>query len=95
MAAERVARLEGLSGWVWDALETMWEEGFAHLEQYVAAHGDTRVSQAFKTEDGYPLGTWVGKQRSRHNRLAAERVARLEALGFVWEIRQRRGEPSR
>ena len=73
-----------------------WEEGFAHLEQYVTAHGDARVPQAFKTEDGYPLGTWVGKQRGNHSTLTADRVARLEALsGWVWEIRQRRGEPSR
>ncbi|MSP23123.1 MAG: hypothetical protein EXR66_09015 [Dehalococcoidia bacterium] len=59
-------------------------------------HGDARVPQAFKTEDGYRIGTWVSKQRTNRSTLAAERVARLEALsGWVWEIRQRRDEPSR
>ena len=62
-----------------------WEEGFAHLEQYVAAQGDARVSQGFKTEDGYRLGQWVSVQRTTGSTMAAERVARLEALGFVWE----------
>jgi hypothetical protein len=50
LSAERVARLESLSGWVWDAHEAAWEEGFALLEQYVEAHGDTRVPQAFKAK---------------------------------------------
>ncbi|MSQ35690.1 MAG: hypothetical protein EXR63_00895, partial [Dehalococcoidia bacterium] len=81
---------------VWDAREAKWEEGFAHLEQYVTAHGDTRALRS-DTTGGYPLGPWVNTQRSSHKRstLAAARVARLDALGFVWEIRQRRGEPSR
>ena len=95
MAAERVDRLEALSGWVWDAREAMWEEGFARLEQYVEQHGDARVPDAFTTDDGYNLGMWISGQRRNRVTLAAERVARLEALGFVWEIRQRRDEPSR
>ncbi|MDA1175186.1 MAG: DEAD/DEAH box helicase family protein, partial [Chloroflexi bacterium] len=56
-----------------------WEEGFAHLEQYIAAQGDARVPQGFKAEDGYRLGKWVNVQRSSRNTLASERVARLEA----------------
>ena len=62
-----------------------WEEGFAYLQGYVTEHGDARAPQRFTTEDGYNLGTWVNSQRSRRDTLAAERVARLDALsGWVW-----------
>jgi hypothetical protein len=44
-------------------------------------HGD------FKTEDGYTLGVWVSMQRSTRSTLTAERVTRLDALGFVWDAR--------
>jgi predicted helicase len=88
MAAERVTRLEALPDWVWGrSLEAAWEEGFAHLAQYVAAHGDARVPQRFKTEDGYKLGTWVQSQRNTRSTMSTERLTRLEGLGFVWDAR--------
>jgi len=85
LSAERVTRLEAVSGWVWDGQEAAWEEGFAHLEQYVAAQGDARVLSSFKTENGYNLGRWVSKQRSNRSTLSAERVTRLDGRGFVWK----------
>ena len=95
IGAERVARLDALSGWVWDVFEADWEEGFAHLKQYVEQHGDARVPAIFKTEDGYRLGQWIHVQRRNRVTLVGERVARLEALsGWVWEMR-RGPKPSR
>jgi hypothetical protein len=88
LSAERVTRLEALPDWVWGrSLEAAWEEGFAQLAQYVAAHGDARVPQRFKTEDGYKLGTWVQSQRNTRSTMSAERLTRLEGLGFVWDAR--------
>jgi hypothetical protein len=87
MSAERLTRLEGL-GFVWDTRDyvtSSWEENFGHLEQYVEAHGDARVPQRFKTEDGYKLGTWVQSQRNTRSTMSAERVTRLDGLGFVWD----------
>ena len=99
IGAERVARLDALSGWAWELrqYDAAWEEGFAHLKQYVEAHDDARVLGSFKTEDGYRLGQWIHVQRRNRVTLAAERVARLEALsGWVLsELRARRLLPPR
>jgi len=89
MSAERRQRLESLAGWVWvwDALEASWEEGFSHLTAYVQAEGHARVSQRHRTADGYPLGRWVGHQRSRKDSMSAERRQRLESLaGWGWDL---------
>jgi hypothetical protein len=88
MTAERKSRLEALPGWMWDAIETQWEEGFARLESYVADKGDCRVPQSYVTGDGYQLGTWVGTQRAKRTTMPAERKSRLEALpGWTWDAR--------
>ena len=89
LSAERVTHLEVL-GFVWDTRDyvtSSWEESFAHLERYVEVYGDARVPQRFKTEDGYKLGTWVQSQRNSRSTMSAERVTRLEVLGFVWDTR--------
>jgi superfamily II DNA or RNA helicase len=42
---ERLARLEVLAGWTWNALEAAWEEGFAKLTSFVEREGHARVPQ--------------------------------------------------
>jgi len=88
LSEERTARLEDL-GFVWDVRESDWEEGYQHLVAYKAVHGDCIVGKLHKTDDGYPIGTWVARQRTRHaaGQRPKERTARLEELGFVWRVR--------
>ena len=84
LSPERIARLEAL-GVVWDLLDAAWEERFAELVAYQTQHGNSLVSI------GYPenpaLGLWVSKQRTakRVGTLSTERIARLDALAFVWD----------
>ncbi|MEI8221951.1 MAG: Helicase associated domain protein, partial [bacterium] len=86
MPADRKRRLEALPGWTWGAKETQWDEGFARLEAYVADTGDCRATQRYVTGDGYRLGTWVNKQRSKRTTMPADRKRHLEALpGWTWE----------
>ena len=70
---------------------TPFEEGFNALEAYVAEHGDARVPDAHKTQDGVALGSWVGTQRMVYKKglLPQERITRLEALtGWVWSVKE-------
>ena len=89
MTADRRARLDALPEWTWDPFETLWEEGFARLEAYVADKGHCRVPDDHKTIDGYQLGTWVGTQRANRTTMPAERRGRLEALpGWTWGAKE-------
>lgn len=86
LSADRVSRLEQVPGWSWSPQEDTWERGFAALRANVAATGTAGVHRD-EVRDGYPVGAWVGEQRTRHTRgvLDAERRERLEALpGWSW-----------
>lgn len=96
--ADRVAALEALPGWVWNTKDAEWELHFSQLERWVsmAGHADPRSGDLV---DGFDVGRWVSKQRSRINgntyvdnrrgrvrqeTLSPERTARLRALpGWV------------
>ena len=62
-----------------------WEEAFGELAAYKATHGHCNVPQLFITENGMKLGQWVINQRTRKTSLSADRIQRLENLGFVWD----------
>ena len=84
VSEERKQRLDAL-GFIWDLLADQWEDGLQHLMQFVKENGHCRVHSQYKSPDGYRLGGWVVFQRVKHDGMSAERKARLDALGFVWE----------
>ena len=86
LKADRVQRLEAVTGWSWRPMEDAWEAGFLAL----AAHAEATGSAAVRRDlviDGYPVGAWVGEQRARHRAggLPKDRLQRLQELpGWVW-----------
>jgi superfamily II DNA or RNA helicase len=87
LSDERARRLEALPKWTWDSVAELWEDGFRHLEEYVAQHGDALVPGDFRSEDDFQLGVWISTQRSRFTKgkLESERQNRLESLsGWTW-----------
>jgi Helicase associated domain/Helicase conserved C-terminal domain len=82
MSAEHRQRLNEI-GFVWDVLESKWEDGFAVLKQFKAREGHCNVSQ-LHIEGTYRLGTWVSSQRMRKDAMSNERRQRLDKIGFVW-----------
>ena len=57
MSAERKQRLDAI-GFVWDPLESAWEEGFAALTTFKAREGHCRVPERH-VEGTFKLGRWV------------------------------------
>ena len=90
LSAERIAALDAL-GFSWrvgssDRVSSVkaWEAAFEMLKKYKGSHGNCLVPQRFK--ENRRLADWVSEQRIAHNkgRLEAERMRRLEELGFDW-----------
>jgi hypothetical protein len=73
LSAEQIARLEALPGWTWDAFDTKFENGYAHMREYVDSHGEIPRGRS-KAADGYPLGNW------RSNQLIACSKGKLSAI---------------
>ena len=97
MRVDRIAALSRL-GFEWgeysNRFEEMWELRFKELQAYAAAHGgSTRVPfVAFaatpEEKELERLYNWTRKQRNDKHAgvLSAERIAKLEALGFQWRL---------
>ncbi|MET4432085.1 Helicase associated domain protein [Mycolicibacterium sp. 624] len=86
LPADRQEQLDKLLGWMWEPHAAAWEEGFRHLEVYVAQHDHARVPATCVT-DGYRLGAWVAQQRAKRVKgsLPPERFVRLDAVkGWDW-----------
>jgi hypothetical protein len=92
MTAARAAKLEAL-GFAWELSAAGWEAQLAKLKAYKRRRGDCNVLQRWAEDPA--LGNWVKKQRHYKKALdcgepgkgmTAARVAKLEALGFAWEI---------
>jgi len=65
------------------ASAAMWEEGFAALTRFKQREGHCRVPAKHK-EDGFELGTWVGRQRGNDDGLSEERRQKSDEIGFNW-----------
>ena len=81
---ERAAMLDEL-GMIWDKNDYLFERNFAAAQAYFAAHGDLNVPVRYRTEDGINLGAWLHDLKRRKDSLDAEKVARLDAIGMVWQ----------
>jgi hypothetical protein len=92
MTAARTMKLEAL-GFAWERLGAGWEAQVAKLKAYKQRHGDCNVPGVWAEDP--PLGRWVREQRTCKKALergepsrgmTAARAAKLEAIGFAWEM---------
>ena len=92
LSQERIDKLEKFinKGWVWETLETDWEENYLLFQQYVKREGTARISSVYKEEDIH-LGVWVSGQRKNYIKgtLSQEKIDKFENYqdkGWVWDI---------
>jgi superfamily II DNA or RNA helicase len=87
LTEDRLKRLNEL-GFVWHQKINQWEEGFSYLERFQEREGHCRVPRSFSAEDGYRLGSWISNQRTKKDELTAERIKRLDDIGFAWSVKK-------
>jgi hypothetical protein len=90
LAPRREERLE-VAGFVWDLEQTRWDEMFGLLKEYKLQNNhctlaDRGLEKGSATET---LSLWSQEQRSlrKRNRLHPNRIHRLTALGFAWDLK--------
>ena len=87
ISAERVRLLEKVEGFVWDVKDARWFEMHRRLSLFAKEHnGSCIVPQHYAADP--QLACWVSNQRHRKHQLSAERISMLDALGFVWDVRE-------
>lgn len=87
LSTNQVERLDAL-GFCWRCKKRHnWDEMLDRLMTYKAVNGDCIVSQSYKPDP--QLGKWCQNQRAEYNKqkMAPDRITKLEALGFVWRLR--------
>lgn len=58
-----------------------WDYGFNNLLLFKEVYQHCSPKATYETEDGFKLGRWVAKQRSRRKSMSILRVRKLERLG--------------
>ena len=90
----RAARLEALSGWVWEPQDDSWQRRYDLVAAFVEEKGHARVPDGYEVDE-VPLGGWVGLQRTHYKqgKLSQRRARQLERLpGWTWDMVAERWE---
>jgi len=97
LCEDRITALDSLA-FVWDVRNAGWEEKFNELARFKETHGHCDVPTQ---NPSTPLGRWVNMQRLNHGkqtrgfRISAEKIAKLESIGFTWRHFDRDGWDTR
>ena len=90
LSQDRLSRLISL-GFSWDPHREQWEEGFAALQRFQEREGHCLVPSKHNT-NGFKLGNWINAQRSKKAKLTPDQIKRLTALGFIWNVLDKKWE---
>jgi len=86
----RIHKLESI-GFDFDPMKTQWNAMFRRLVEYRNEHGDCHVTKGYRKDP--ELANWVRNQRLEYvniqkgsrKRLSAQRIEKLESIGFEWK----------
>ncbi|OSC23266.1 hypothetical protein B8W67_19895 [Mycolicibacillus koreensis] len=88
LSPQRVAEIESLPRWTWNALDSRWDDVINEIRAFVEEHWHACVPRSHTLPNGYRLGERVAQLREMHRvgKLAEERVKQLEEFpGWVWD----------
>ncbi|MFD7957221.1 Helicase associated domain protein [Streptomyces ardesiacus] len=90
LAADRATALEK-AGIVWDPGEARWAAAYQLAAGWYAEHGHLNIAHTKAGGARDPLGQWIVHQRQyrRAGLLSEERIRRLDAIGMIWEVRDK------
>ena len=76
-----------------DTLTTSWDDMYGCAKAYCEKMGHLNIPSTYRTEDGHSLGRWIQAQRAIRKGfiggvLSEERIAKLNAIGMCWTIRE-------
>ena len=72
------------------SLDASWDMMYAQARDYFQTHGHLDVPKRYRTDGNLALGNWLQTQRAvrrgtRFGVLTQEQIARLDAIGMVWQ----------
>ena len=79
LSVDQIDQLNALGDW------DLWEEGLTYLEEFHQSKGHCNVSAGLM-QNRFHLGTWAKLQRNNQFVLSADRVEKLQTLGFIWDV---------
>ncbi len=84
---EKIRRLEDV-GFVWSLKEESFEVGLQETIKYKELFGSPNAPQSYVTANGFNLGSWQSTKRQSYKmgKLSAERIRKLEEVGFKWNF---------
>lgn len=90
LPSHRKSMLDALPGWSWAVLNSrsaLRERGLRELLSFANREGHARVPVDFVSGNGFRLGGWVQKQRSKADQLPSGYRRQLEALPeWTWDV---------
>eukprot|EP00804_Cyclotella_cryptica_P028722 CCRYP_008225-RA/>CCRYP_008225-RA protein AED:0.05 eAED:0.05 QI:205/1/1/1/1/1/4/428/534 len=95
LTPDRISVLDTI-GFTWNIRgDVFWQKQYDALVAYKTEHGDVKVPRLFSKNP--KLGEWVTEQRrqlkakldGRPSMMTDERKEKLDAIGFVWKVRER------
>ena len=86
-------------GMIWSKLDYYWERNFSAASEYYRKHGHLNVPATYIDPTGIRLGNWITNTRALYNGKARrgtppseEQIARLNAIGMVWNSNENQWE---
>ena len=88
LSQDQINELETLKSWVWSENDYKFVRAIEYLKTFIADSHHARVTQNYKTNDGFKLGQWVVVQRSSYNRgkLSDDKKRQLKEIPeWTWD----------